>query len=86
MITRHTDQVKAYKDVEYWFKQGYSVGILEPGEGDKWYTVKVMLKKPGVWTDRRSALFSMTLWLTLGAVLWVVVVAAVMVLVEWFIP
>lgn len=39
MTTRHADKVKAYKDCEYWVKQGYAVGILEPGEGDKFYTV-----------------------------------------------
>ena len=43
MITRHTDEVKAYKDAEYWFKQGYSVGILYPGDRDEFYTVYVDL-------------------------------------------
>jgi hypothetical protein len=40
---RYTDKAAAYKDREYWFKQGCSVGILFPGDGDKWYTVYVHL-------------------------------------------
>lgn len=43
MITRYTDAVKAYKDVEYWFKQGFSVGLLYPGEGDEFYILYVNL-------------------------------------------
>ena len=43
VITRHADEVKAYKDVEFWFKQGFSVCILHPGEGDKFYTVHINL-------------------------------------------
>ncbi len=83
MITRHPTKDKAYKDREYWFKQGQSVGVLHPSEEDEFYTTQVILEKPGIWKDRRSALLSMTLCLTLGAVLWVVMVAVGIVLVEW---
>lgn len=43
MITRHKYRAKAYRDREFWFKQGYAVGILHPAEGDEWYTVYVVL-------------------------------------------
>jgi hypothetical protein len=43
MITRHTEEDKAYKDREYWFKQGFSVGMLLPGDGDEFWTVYVNL-------------------------------------------
>lgn len=43
MITRHPNKVAAYKDREYWFKQGYSVAVLYPGDEDEFYTVYVDL-------------------------------------------
>ncbi len=56
MITRFTDKEKAYKDREYWFKQGYSVGILEPGEGDEFYTLYVDLLERRQCDDKRTHL------------------------------
>lgn len=41
MITQFTDEAGALKDREYWFKQGYSVGILYPGREGEMYKVYV---------------------------------------------
>lgn len=47
MTTRHADITKARRDVEYWLKQGYAVGVLRPGLDDGFYTVYVNLRERG---------------------------------------
>ena len=47
MNTQFTTKEKALRDREYWFKQGYAVGMLYPGVGDEFYTIHVDLSYKG---------------------------------------
>lgn len=82
MITRFKDREKAYKDREYWFKQGYSVAVLLPGEGDEFYTVYVAPP------ERRLKVMSkktVVLGTVLGVVMWIGMIALVLFLWKWIV-
>lgn len=53
MITRHPTEEAALKDREFWYDQGYDVGLLYPAEEGEGYVVYVAIgvdegRKPGM--------------------------------------